>query len=418
MRERHINPLNVIKSLSMALELLSSHLSFHHWRVAMIAMEIAEEMKLSYEDSALLLQAALLHDIGAAPSWNIRMKLRLKSQTYKEKKIENRYIEHAYKGYEFLKGSDRFSNIAKIILHHHESWRDSKDDKNIPIQSRILHLADWVDLAIDSERNVLLQAECIRNDVKKMSGRLFMPELVTAFLAASGKESFWLNIVNKFYAETFFEHNEYYRMTMPYTEEDIIDIAGIYANIIDEASGFTYNHSRSVSKIAVFLAEERGFSENEIKDIMIAGLLHDIGKLSIPNSVLEKPSGLNDEEFALMRQHTYYTYRILEQIDGFEQIAQWAAYHHEYLDGSGYPFHYTAENLPMGSRIMAVADIFVALREDRPYRKGLSEDKVLTIMREMVNNNKIDKRLVKIISQNYKTVSFLVKGSGTGQDIR
>ncbi|MDQ0202557.1 HD-GYP domain-containing protein [Pectinatus haikarae] len=417
MKIYHGNSLNLMRALSMALELLSVNLSFHHWRVAIIAMAIAEEMKLPYKMSATLLQASLLHDIGAAPNWNTRVKLR-SGKNYEEKKIGQRYALHAYDGYACLKNSHYFGELAGIILHHHENWQDTIGKTDVPLQSRILRLADYVEVHIDPKKHILLQVRDITECIKKGNGILFSPEVVQCFLSVSRTENFWLNITDRAYADFFFKKNEAYGMANTYTENDVIDIAETFAAIIDQTSEFTYNHSCSVAKIAVFLAAKKGFSDNELKDMMVAGLLHDIGKLSIPNEVLEKPGKLSDAEFALIHQHTYYTYWILRQIDGFEQIAEWAAYHHECLDGSGYPFHLQAEALTLGSRIMAVADIFVALREDRPYRPGLPQGEILCIIKKMAENFKLDKNLVELLADNYKTATFLVSGSETGIDLR
>jgi putative nucleotidyltransferase with HDIG domain len=186
-----------------------------------------------------------------------------------------------------------------------------------------------------------------------------------------------------------------------YSLDDAINIAEIFATIIDRMSSFTATHSRSVAKIAAFLAEIKGFSADEVKNMKIAGLLHDLGKLAIPNEILEKPGKLNNGEVVIIRQHTYYTYRILEQIDNFDTIAKWAAYHHETLDGQGYPFRIKEESIPLGSKIVAVADIFVALTENRPYRENLSEIKVKSIIFKMAENGKIDKSIVNDLFEHY-----------------
>ena len=125
----------------------------------------------------------------------------------------------------------------------------------------------------------------------------------------------------------------------------------------------------------------------------VAGNLHDLGKLAIPNSILDKPGGLTKEEMSVMKSHTYYTYLVINSIGGLNQIAEWAAYHHERLDGSGYPFHCTATELSTGARILMVTDIFTALAEDRPYRKGKTLSEVLRIMEFMVKDKHIDKDL-------------------------
>ena len=100
--------------------------------------------------------------------------------------------------------------------------------------------------------------------------------------------------------------------------------------------------------------------------------------------VLEKPGKLDEQEYNIIRSHTFYTYRTLQNIQDFETINQWAALHHERLDGSGYPFHMTADDLPLGSRIMAVADVFTAITEDRPYRAGMEEPEAKEVLRTMV----------------------------------
>ena len=141
----------------------------------------------------------------------------------------------------------------------------------------------------------------------------------------------------------------------------------------------------------------------------IAGLLHDIGKMAIPNNILEKPDRLSKEEIKIVRQHTYYTYRILQQIDGFEQIAEWAAFHHECLDGTGYPFRLNASELSLGSRIVAVADVFVALAEDRPYSAPMKKKHLEEIMVSMVENHKLDGNVTKRLLQNFKEAVALVK---------
>lgn len=103
---------------------------------------------------------------------------------------------------------------------------------------------------------------------------------------------------------------------------------------------------------------------------------------------------MTDREFAIIKQHPYYTYRILEQIDGFQTIAEWAALHHETLDGSGYPFRVGEDSLHLGSRMVAVADVFTALSENRPYRQGLDLKEIENIMRGMVSNRKLDAAVV------------------------
>ncbi|MDY6856257.1 MAG: HD domain-containing phosphohydrolase [Thermodesulfobacteriota bacterium] len=104
----------------------------------------------------------------------------------------------------------------------------------------------------------------------------------------------------------------------------------------------------------------------------------------MPNSILEKLGRLSKEEFAVIKKRTYFTYMVLNSIGGLEHIPEWAAFHHEKLDGSGYPFHINSEKLEIASRLMAVADIFTALPEDRPYRVGMQHDEIKRILEKIV----------------------------------
>jgi HD-GYP domain-containing protein (c-di-GMP phosphodiesterase class II) len=136
----------------------------------------------------------------------------------------------------------------------------------------------------------------------------------------------------------------------------------------------------------------------------VAGNLHDIGKLAVPNSILDKPGKLTKEEMAVMKSHTYYTYFVIDTIGGLQQIAEWAAYHHERIDGSGYPFHCSESEINTGARIMMVADIFTALAEDRPYRKGMSKEQIVQILNQFSDRCLLDTRIVNLLFDNYEEI--------------
>jgi HD-GYP domain-containing protein (c-di-GMP phosphodiesterase class II) len=163
-------------------------------------------------------------------------------------------------------------------------------------------------------------------------------------------------------------------------------------------------HSAGVAASATKLAELVGMGEDECKMMTIAGYLHDVGKLRVPNSILDKPGRLTEEEFNIIKEHPYYTRWILMSVNGFEKIADWAGFHHEKLNGKGYPFHLGAEDLDTGSRIMAVADIFSAITEVRPYRDGMDHDAAMKVMWSNVENGTLDGDLVKLLEDNYLVV--------------
>ncbi|MCE5285198.1 MAG: HD domain-containing protein [Pelosinus sp.] len=386
----NIQPLNLLRALSIALELSAGGLSRHHWRTGMIAKRIAEELGLDDWQRQVLVYSALLHDLGAAARWDEREKLY-------EQKLGSEVYAHAERGYRLLKDSPQLGMLAEPIRHHHDKWDGTSPSGlagvKIPLLSRIINLADRIDVQVKDKTWIFEQRPLILAEIEKLSGIDFDPELVRVVKDFSSQDSFWLDLTNQHYYDDFFNRiDEYSRMR--FSIDDTLNIADIFSRIIDSTSRFTGRHSRSVAAIASFLAKAKGYSAEEVKTMQIAGLLHDLGKLSIPNDILEKPGQLTEFEFATIKQHPYYTYRILEKINGFSLIAEWAAYHHETLDGCGYPFGIREEHLRLGSRIVGVADIFVALTEHRPYRDSLSLSKVEEIMFGMAKNGKIDKAIV------------------------
>jgi len=181
-------------------------------------------------------------------------------------------------------------------------------------------------------------------------------------------------------------------------------ISELFRNIIDFRSRFTSTHSSGVAASASMLSRFFGLTETEVGLMEVAGNLHDMGKLAIPNSILNKPGKLTREEMAIMKSHTYYTYYVINTIGGIQQIAEWAAYHHERLDGSGYPFHCTEAELSTGARIMMVADIFTALAEDRPYRKGMSKEGIIQIIKQFSDRRLLDDRISNLLFENYEEI--------------
>lgn len=151
---------------------------------------------------------------------------------------------------------------------------------------------------------------------------------------------------------------------------------------IDAKDPYTCGHSSRVSKLAEMLACELGFDPDMVETVRMAGLLHDIGKIGVPDAILGKPDKLTDEEFAEMRKHPELGYRILRGIPQFEAMLPGVRHHHESWDGSGYPSGLAGEEIPPIARLLAVADAFDAMTSDRPYRAGMSLGVVEEILRE------------------------------------
>jgi len=154
------------------------------------------------------------------------------------------------------------------------------------------------------------------------------------------------------------------------------------AQAVDLKDPYTSNHSRRVSQYAVRLARAMGLSEGEVERIRVGGLMHDIGKIGISGRIIRKPGKLTAEEQALMREHSSVSANIIEPLEILGESAAMVRHHHENWDGSGYPDGLRGEEIPLGARIIFVADALDALVTDRPYRKGASRAEALAIIRQ------------------------------------
>jgi len=150
---------------------------------------------------------------------------------------------------------------------------------------------------------------------------------------------------------------------------------------IDAKSPWTSGHSERVTEIAIAIGAEMGFDEDEMKELELAGLLHDIGKLGTYEHILNKPGKLNDEEIEIIRLHPQMGAEILAPIKELKKIASVIRHHHEYYDGTGYPEGLKGEEIPLVARVLTVADTVDAMGADRPYRKGRTRDEIVTELR-------------------------------------
>ena len=154
------------------------------------------------------------------------------------------------------------------------------------------------------------------------------------------------------------------------------------ARTVDTNSPWTAGHSERVTRLAMDLGRELGLPPDEIDQLHRGGLLHDIGKIGVPASILDKPGKLTEEEFAVIRRHPSKGAMILESIPNLRKVIPIVSQHHERFDGKGYPNGLSGESISLHARILAVADVVDALVSDRPYRPGWSREKVLVYTRE------------------------------------
>ncbi len=395
-----VNLYDLLICLTNAEDIVSPELHYHHQQVAYLAYKIAERVGIPERGRKNLMLAGLLHDIGAL-STNERLEL-----------LENEPLtanSHAFRGAQLLEGFEPLSQAAEIIKYHHLSWNHGQGKsymgREVSLLSHILHLADRVCVLVNKQENVLGQAERIRETIMLKKGSVFAPKLVEAFLQLSVEEYVWLDIS---YDPLLYILPEIVQFdTVEMDMEQVIELTAIFSKIIDYRSPFTATHSAGVAAISEKLAELAGFSGDECRMMRVAGNLHDLGKIAVRSAVLEKQDRLNAEEFNEIRSHTFYTFRLLQAIKGFETINRWASFHHEKLNGKGYPFHLKENEIPLGSRIMAVADIFTAITEDRAYRKGMTPEQTVRVLKQMVADGSICPYSVSLALDNFDMLNTL-----------
>ena len=176
----------------------------------------------------------------------------------------------------------------------------------------------------------------------------------------------------------------------------ITEICNVFAKTIDLKDKYTNGHSTRVAKYSCMLAERMGKSEEEVEKIHNIALLHDIGKIGIPDNILNKPEKLTDEEFVIMKSHAQRGYDILKEISIAPDLAIGAGYHHEKIDGTGYPNRLTGDQIPEFAQIIAVADTYDAMHSTRVYRKGMSVKKIAEEMKR-VSGTQLNENAVKAL---------------------
>ena len=391
--EKEISVYGFISAISSIVDHVSPVLNDHHNRVAYISYRIAQRIKLPNESVEDIVLASMLHDIGA-----FSVEKRIKAFFYDS--YDNELNEPAVLGYKLLKGFAPLEKAVELIRYHHFDYEKLRAD--MPMGSNIVHLADNVCILLNERREILAQVPEVLDKIIQRHKK-FHPDTIAALLYLARSEYFWLEAFSLPFNTITLEQALSSRKISGL--DDLKDFAKLFAKIVDFRSRYTAAHSRCVAALAHELAVISGLPERECKKIEIAGLLHDLGKLSIPNDILEKNCKLDNEEINAMRKHSYYTYNELRKIDGLEDITIWAAYHHERPDGNGYPFHINGGDFPKLARIVAVADILTALTEDRPYRPGINMGEAMGTLFRMANSGAVDKNIVELADKYFIPVN-------------
>ena len=382
---------SAVFALSDALDLVGVNDFQHGKRVAMIARETAALIGLPEPRLDNLVFACLLHDLGV-------------SSTAEHQRLAfnvdcaDRDV-HCLRAYHLLQPFAHLSRVANAIRYHHTAWADLPPELSEAdaLDSNLIFMADRVDALLlrHGLDDPLVHNESVHREIDRLAGHTLAPEVVEAFHAAAAKEAFWIALVPR-HVQSYLADLKLEQWNISIDFPQFRHVARLVSSIVDAKSHFTAAHSLGVAGLSRHLGERMGFGQDSLAEMEIAGLMHDIGKLCVPDEIIEKPGRLTFAEFSMMERHSFETYQILRHVPGLEKIAEWAAFHHEALNGHGYPFRRSAETLSWEARIVAVADVFQALAQTRPYRGPQSLEEISSILEEFVARGVLDPDIVAI----------------------
>ncbi len=408
----------VVGALSYALDLTEGEPPGHAVRSCLIGMRLAQELGLDATTRSDLFYALLLKDAGCSANsarmaalfgaddqivkrtskrvdwsgklpafmWSLRTvapdgSLRERGRRLKaikdEGEVTRRLMEaRCERGAQIALLIGLGTGTAEAIRALDEHWDGHGQPRGlqgeeIPLLARVVCLAQTVEIfhAAGGVRGAWGMA-------RRRSGGWFDPALVDTLGLCLGDVAFWETLPDAD-AAAWEPEDRLLR-----ADESRLDrIAFAFAGVVDAKSPWTYQHSDRASMIAASLATMLGIDAAGVTGLRRAGLLHDIGKLAVSNRILDKARGLNAAEAAIIREHPIVTAQILERVPGFRHLAPLASAHHERLDGGGYPHGLTAGELDLPMRILAVADVYEAVTSERPYRRAMSSERALAILR-------------------------------------
>jgi putative nucleotidyltransferase with HDIG domain len=417
--ERELRLSEVVAALSHALDLTEGEPRGHAVRTCLIGMRIAEEIGLDSDRRSALFYALLLKDTGCSSNAS-RVDTLFRTEDHAAKHGLKRVdfqrlpetaayiLRTAGRGHgrgafvrslaSFVRGGgaaagrqlvaircQRGAEIARMLGFHEETalairtldehWNghgypDGLRGERIPMLGRIACLAQTVEVFV-ADRGL----EGALAMVRERRGRWFDPALVDAFEAVALDRPFWAGLTK----EDVSSREPSDRVLT--VDEQLLDrIAEAFAQVIDAKSPYTHRHSERVAEIAVAIAEQIGLNAQTRRLLRRAGLLHDIGKLAVPNTILDKRGSLTEDERFVVEDHPGHSQAILGRVAAFGDLAVLAGAHHERIDGSGYPNARRLTDLTLEMRILAVADVFEAMTARRPYRDAMTTEEALDLI--------------------------------------
>jgi HD-GYP domain-containing protein (c-di-GMP phosphodiesterase class II) len=379
---------DILIPLSGALDLAEGRAPGHARRVAFIATSIAEELLLEPQLRLAACYAALAHDVGvvaagAGLAAYTRGDERLIFASHPlltpdemaiglsepPELIADRITDHVVHGARAAKALDLPPEAIRGVSAHHEHWDGSgyphglRGDA-ISIVGRIVALADQIEAMIN-QTEALLARRNIALWLARLAGNEADPAVAEACRRLTSGDGFWLTLFSGSLED------DLARICARLHEDKgvrVLTLGESFAELVDSRLSFKAGISGKVARLVEKLGRAIDLPTWRLRRLRIAALLHDIGELAVPERILAKPGILTVEELEVLRMHPLYSRDIVGGISGLDDVADWVAHHHEWFDGKGYPDNRAGSEIPLEARMLAIADAYVALTSDRPYR--------------------------------------------------
>ncbi len=367
--------LEVLRALAYILDIEESEKLYHSWRVAVMAKALGQA---KCEDSILgLYVAGLLHDIGTFDMSNRAVHYR----RHFESKSSSEVRTHPQRSAAITCGLSDFIPVAKAVLDHHE-WingkgypRGLKGDQ-ISIESQILRVADKVAFLLDTEKDIDISD--LDSLLRLKIGNEFSKDLYNSLIEVIKQEKMWEALLD---AKKLEQLTDKIFIQLPVVDDESLDVdkrlISFFGRLLDAKHSYTQGHSLRVAYFSIMIALAMGLPEETIEKIESAAFLHDIGKIGIPKSILDKKGRLTIEEFEIIKKHASFSREIIERIPGLGRLSYVIGTDQEHWNGLGYPRQLKKKEIPIEARIISVADAFDAMTSTRSYHKAISVSEAL-----------------------------------------
>lgn len=387
----------LISTLSAILDLDENIKLYHAWRTALVAYYLALEIVPA--DAVWIFFAGLLHDVGAVGLEDHIV--HYPESSYRDKAM---IMNHPVLGAAIVREIPGLEKAAEYILDHHESidgegYPAGKKGDAISIQSQILYVADHLDLLLRVDS---MDKTDIYNSFRIRKGRKFSGAIWSAFLDLvnynSGTFFHMLKDISG-YMQLMHDVLEKVSQVDLALPDDFLDrVIKVFGKVIDAKHSYTQGHTERVVRYSTILGQALQLTPEEIVHLQRGGYLHDIGKLGVPLSILDKKEPLTDDEFHKIRRHIIITMEVLDSMSFLRDLTDVSGYHHARWDGKGYPDRIGGTDIPIGARILCIGDSFDAMTSTRAYRKAFDFDYAWEELKKQANSQ-FDPSLIALLDK-------------------